>query len=90
MQRLKKCAAYTLAMAAAPLAGLIAPAHGLADDGCDAGMYFNVETAQCEYYAIVGPAGPGPVGPGPVGPGPVGPGPVGPGPVGPGTVGPGR
>jgi hypothetical protein len=89
MQRLRTRAAYALAMAAAPLVGLTAPAHSLADDGCGPGMYFNIENNQCQYYAIVGPAGPGPVGPGPVGPGPVGPGPVGPGPVGPGPVGPG-
>lgn len=84
MQRLMTCAAYVLAVAAAPFAALIAPAHSLADDGCGPGMYFNIENNQCQYYAVVGPAGPGPVGPGPVGPGPVGPGPVGPGPVGPG------
>ena len=89
MQRLKTSAAYALAMAAAPLAALIAPAHSLADDGCGPGMYFNIENNQCQYYAVIGPAGPGPLGPGPVGPGPVGPGPVGTGPVGPGPVGPG-
>ncbi|MDA0251194.1 MAG: hypothetical protein O2892_02570 [Actinomycetota bacterium] len=90
MQRLKTSVAYALAMAAAPLAALIAPAHSLADDGCGPGMYFNIENNQCQYYAVIGPAGPGPLGPGPVGPGPVGPGPVGPGSVGPGPVGPGR
>ena len=90
MQRLKTSAAYALAMAAAPLAALIVPAHSLADDGCGPGMYFNIENNQCQYYAVIGPAGPGPLGPGPVGPGPVGPGPVGPGSVGPGPVGPGR
>ena len=81
MQRLKTSVAYALAMAAAPLAALIVPAHSLADDGCGPGMYFNIENNQCQYYAVIGPAGPGPLGPGPVGPGPVGPGPVGPGPV---------
>lgn len=70
-------------------AGVAAPVSQ-ADDGCGAGMYFNTNTQQCEFYAPVGPGpvGPGPVGPGPVGAGPVGPGPVGPGPVGPGPLGP--
>lgn len=89
MQFFTKRMAYALALAAAPAAGLISPATSLAEDSCGPAMYFNIETNQCEYYAVVGPAGPGPIGPGPVGPGPVGPGPVGPGPVGPGPVGPG-
>ncbi|WP_161600554.1 hypothetical protein [Mycolicibacterium hodleri] len=82
------------------LTGLAFPASSQADDGCAAGMYFNWDTNQCEYYDdltvyvdpccyIPGPVGIGPIGPGPVGPGPIGPGPVGPGPVGPGPVGPG-
>nr|WP_238994786.1 hypothetical protein [Mycolicibacterium chubuense] len=68
---------------------------GAQEPVCPAGMYWNVDTAQCvadvNVYVnppnpVIGPAGPvgvggviGPVGPGPVGPGPVGPGPLGPG-----------
>lgn len=78
----RSCVLLSLPMLAIALSPL-----SQADDGCGAGMYFNVETNQCQYYNWVGP---GPAGPGPVGPGPVGPGPVGPGPVGPGPVGPGR
>lgn len=81
MQSLAQRVAFALTVAAAPLAGLLWPAHGLAEEACGPAMFFNIETNQCEYYAI---AGPGPVGPGPVGPGPAGPGPVAPGPVGPG------
>jgi len=81
-----------LAVFGSALLGAISlPAVSHAADGCGPGMYFNVQTNQCEWNGPVGPGpvGPGPVGPGPVGAGPVGPGPVGPGPVGPGPVGPG-
>ena len=79
------------AVGTALVAGICLPAVSQAADDCGPGMYFNVQTNQCEWNGPVGPGpvGPGPVGPGPVGPGPVGPGPVGPGPVGPGPVGPG-
>lgn len=96
---------FALAATSAALIGLAVPAGAEPLDGCGYGMYFNVETNQCEpggvephpFIGPVGPAGVGPGGPvgpggvvGPVGVGPVGPGPVGPGPVGPGPVGPGR
>ena len=80
-----KSSVVVIVGAAFPAAVALAPLSQAADD-CGAGMYFNVNTNQCEISPAVGP---GPVGPGPVGPGPVGPGPVGPGPVGPGPVGPG-
>lgn len=92
--RISRCVAVVVMLASIPSAAVMLPATSQADDGCGAGMYFNWETNQCEYYddvnvyinpcCYVGPAGPGPIGPGPVGPGPVGPGPVGPGPFGPG------
>ena len=75
-----KCSVVAIVGAAFMAAVALAPLSQAADD-CGAGMYFNVNTNQCEISTAVGP---GPVGPGPVGPGPVGPGPVGPGPVGPG------
>ena len=72
------------------LTSLALAAVSQAANDCGPGMYFNVDTGQCEINPAVGPGpvGPGPIGPGPVGPGPIGPGPVGPGPVGPGPVGP--
>ena len=98
--RLRQFAIGAAALASIPVTAVSTPAASKAEDGCGAGMYFNWETNQCEYYddltvyvdpcCYVGPVGPGPIGPGPVGPGPVGPGPVGPGPVGPlGPFGPG-
>lgn len=93
-KRLRRLVTHALVMTSLPIAGISWAPAGSADDGCGAGMYFNWETNQCEYYddvsvyinpcCYLGPAGVGPVGPGPVGPGPVGPGPVGPGPIGPG------
>ena len=94
MRPLVCAAAISVVFTSLPFAGLSFAPTSSADDGCGAGMYFNWETNQCEYYddvnvyinpcCYVGPAGVGPLGPGPVGPGPVGPGPVGPGPLGPG------
>lgn len=93
-RRVRQWVGGVLALVSVPAAAISIAATSQADDGCGAGMYFNWETNQCEYYddvnvyinpcCYVGPAGPGPIGPGPVGPGPVGPGPVGPGPFGPG------
>ncbi len=51
---------------AAVLAAIATPAVSDAADNCGPGMYFNVQTNQCEWN---GPVSPGPVGPGPVGPG---------------------
>ncbi|WP_319437700.1 hypothetical protein [Mycobacterium sp. RTGN5] len=92
--RMGRFGACALAVVSLPFAGISWAPTSSADDGCGAGMYFNWEANQCEYYddvnvyinpcCYVGPAGVGPLGPGPVGPGPVGPGPIGPGPIGPG------
>jgi len=87
---LRHCVAYVLVLGSIPLAGVALPATSRAEDGCGAGMYFNWETNQCEYYDVNVYLNPCCYVPGPVGPGPVGPGPVGPGPVGPGPLGPGR
>ncbi|APE18753.1 hypothetical protein BOH72_29245 [Mycobacterium sp. WY10] len=71
--------AHVMVVSSAPIAGIAWAPPSSADDGCGAGMYFNWETNQCEYYddvtvyinpcCYVGPAGVGPLGPGPVGPG---------------------